>query len=121
MSARLEPTRFPKDVLGFFAGVGKLAARARERGEYGSDGEPVWSINEWKAFCRGARSYSHMPFLGTALVNTVHEVEACIEDGYEAIDIHNILLGHENERQRIHIAQKNATLEAHRPLLRAVA
>src|ERR1700760_1286940 len=93
----LDPVRFPNDVLGFFTGVAKIAARARARGEFGPDGEPVWSVNEWKAFCRGVRAYKHMPFLGTALVNTVHEVEACIADGYEAIDIHNILLGHQTE------------------------
>jgi hypothetical protein len=120
MSGRLEPVRFPDDPLGFFMGIAKISARARARGEFGSDGQPVWSVNEWKAFCRGARAYRHMPFLGNGIVNTVHEVEACIEDGYEAIDIHNILLGAEAERERRRIAQKNVELSIYRPL-RSVA
>jgi hypothetical protein len=120
VSARLEPVRFPDDVLGFFSGVAKIAARARARGELGADGQPIWSVNEWKAFCRGARAYRHMPMFGNAIVNTVHEVEACIADGYEAADIHNILLGHEAERERKRVAQKNAEATIYRPL-RSVA
>lgn len=95
----LNALKIPKDALGFFTGVSKLAARARARGEFDAAGDPIWSINEWKAFCRGAREYAHLQMFGIAIVNTVHEVEACIEDGYDAESIHNILKAAELNRE----------------------
>lgn len=109
VSAKLEQPKMPKDVLAFFAGVSRIAARARARGELGRDGDPIWSVNEWKAFCRGARAYRHLRMFGTALVKTVQEVEACIADGYGAEDIHNILLGAAAETDRKLLAEKQAT------------
>jgi hypothetical protein len=86
---------FPRDVLEFFKGCSRLGELARARGIIGPDGQPVWSIPMWIAFCRGARAHSHMPHMfGSAIVRTVHEVEECIADGYDEMDIHRILAGY---------------------------
>lgn len=88
------PSLFPTDVLEFFKGVSRLAARAKARGNLGPDGHPIWSEDELRAFCKGARAYRHLSFYGNALVRSVQEIEACLEDGYDASDIHNILAGY---------------------------
>lgn len=90
---------FPKDALDFFKGVSRLGELARKHGEIGPDGNPVWQIVHWQAFCKGARAYAHLHMFGMAIVNTVQEVEACIADEYDALSIHNILLGIEFERE----------------------
>lgn len=93
------PQMFPKDALEFFAGCARIGARARARGELGADGHPIWSLAEWKAFCKGARSYSHLHMFSSAIVNTVHEVEAMLADGFDAASIHNVLRGYEAQRE----------------------
>jgi hypothetical protein len=82
---------FPKDVTSFFQGVNRLAARARARGDLDAAGDPIWSEVEWQAFCRGARSYSHLPMFGNAIINTVTAVEAWLASGMDAFDIHEAL------------------------------
>lgn len=93
MSGRLDPVKFPSDVLSFYVGVSKLAALARARGDLAPDGNPIWSVNEWKAFCRGVRSYSHTRSLGLGMAayRTCVEVEAWIASGMDAFDIHEAL------------------------------
>jgi len=93
VSGRLDKIAFAKHDVEFWAGVSRIAARARARGDLGQDGNPIWSINEWKAFCRGCRAYTHLPMMNlqAAVANTVHEVEAMIADGFSAGEIHGIL------------------------------
>jgi hypothetical protein len=85
---------FPRDVLEFFKGCSRIGELARARGVLGPDGQPVWSIAHWQAFCRGARAYKHFGMLGAPVFNTVIEVEECIQDGYDEMDIHRILAGY---------------------------
>jgi hypothetical protein len=93
--ASLKTVGFPEDVLKFWAVCSKIGARARKRGWMGPDGEPIWSLEEWGAFCRAARAYGHMGnMFGTALVVTVHEVEELVADGYDAEDVHCLLAGY---------------------------
>ena len=94
---------FPRDVIDFFSGVRKLAARARARGDFGPDGEPVWSEAEWIAFCRGARAHSHLGMFGNGIVNTVRDVESWLASGMDAFDIHEALRdgGVEQEMHRL--------------------
>jgi hypothetical protein len=88
------------DVTSFFAGVVKLGALARAQGHFDAEGDPIWSIPIWEAFCRGARAYKHAgSFYGPGLVNTVHEVEEMIADQYDAASIHAVLKGFEYERE----------------------
>jgi hypothetical protein len=84
---------FPKDALDFYAGVSRLAARARERGDLDAQGDPIWSENEWKAFCRGVRSYSHLQSLGLGMAayRTCVDVESWLASGMDAFDIHEAL------------------------------
>lgn len=111
MSGRLDKIAFPKDVLAFYAGVSRLAARARERGDLGQDGNPIWSVNEWKAFCRGVRSYSHTRSLGLGMAayKTAVEVEAMIADGFSAGDIHSVLMAVGTEAQIKANAQRESS------------
>ena len=111
MSGRLDKIAFPKDVLGFYVGVSKLAARARARGEMGQDGNPIWSTSEWSAFCRGVRSYSHTRSLGLGMAayKTAVEVEAMIADGFSAGDIHSVLMAVGTEAQIKANAQRESS------------
>lgn len=103
--------KFPPDIVRFFAGVSKLAELARTHGQIGKDGAPIWQINHWLAFCKGARAYQHMSMFGSAIVTTVHEVEEMLADGYDAEGIHNVLLGTRVEKERELLA---ASRVAHR-------
>jgi hypothetical protein len=111
MSGRLDLMRFPKDPLAFYAGVAKLAARARERGDLGQDGNPIWDLSEWKAFCRGVRSYSHTRSLGLGMAayKTAVEVEAMLADGFSAGDIHSVLMAVGTEAQIKANAQRESS------------
>ena len=108
-ASRMGLIKFGKHDLEFWAGVSKIAALARARGHLGQDGNPIWSIDEWQAFCRGCRAYTHLPFFQAAIANTVHEVEACLADGYDAADIHAVLIGANFEKERhLRAAKQNA-------------
>lgn len=98
----LVPVKFGKDPLAFFVGVSKLAARARARPERDADGDPIWDLIEWKAFCRGVREYAHLQVLGLGMAayRTALEVEAMLEDEYDATGIHNVLKGTAAENDR---------------------
>jgi hypothetical protein len=111
VSGRLDKIAFPKDVLGFYVGVSKLAALARAHGEIGQDGNPVWQLSHWKAFCRGVRSYSHTRSLGLGMAayKTAVEVEAMIEDGFSAGDIHSVLMAVGTEAQIKANAQRESS------------
>ena len=111
MSGRLEEMKFPKDVIGFYLGVSRLAARARARGDMGQDGNPIWSTVEWQAFCRGVRSYSHTRSLGLGMAayKTAVEVEAMIADGFSAGDIHSVLMAVGTEAQIKANAQRESS------------
>ena len=102
---------FGPDVLGFFAGVVKLANRARERGDFDEHGDPIWSTVEWQAFCRGVRSYSHTRSLGLGMAayKTAVEVEAMLSDGFSAGDIHSVLMAVGTEAQIKANAQRESS------------
>lgn len=87
--------KFPKDALSFFVGIGKLAARAKAQGNIGSDGQYIWDLANWTAFCRGVREYSHLQILGIGMAayRTCLEVEAMIADEMDAESIHRVLAG----------------------------
>ena len=71
----------------------------------------MWSINEWKAFCRGVRSYSHTRSLGLGMAayKTAVEVEQMIEDGYDAGSIHAVLMAVGTEAQIKANAQRESS------------
>lgn len=89
------PSMFPAEAVRFYAGVAKIAARARARTERGQDGHPIWSISEWQAFAKGVRGFAQLQLLGLGMAayRTVVEVEAMILDGFSAADIHACLAG----------------------------
>jgi hypothetical protein len=111
MSGRLDPVKFPSDVISFYVGVSKLAALARAHGEIGQDGNPVWQLSHWKAFCRGVRSYSHTRSLGLGMAayKTAVEVEEMLADGYDAASIHNVLMAAGTEAQIKANAQRESS------------
>ena len=111
MSGRLDKIAFPADPLGFFAGCARLGARARAQGVLGQDGEPIWDIPAWTAFCRGVRAHSHTRSLGLGMAayKTAVEVEAMIEDGFSAGDIHSVLMAVGTEAQIKANAQRESS------------
>lgn len=101
MSGQLVPVKFPKDALSFFVGISKLAARARARGDLDAVGDPIWSVNEWRAFCRGVREYGHIRALGIGMAayRTAIEVEEMLKDQFDAESIHAVLKGYDIQRR----------------------
>lgn len=97
-------------LMGFFAIVNKIGQRARERGELGEGGSPVWSIAEWQRFIRAAREESHPGFMGSAIVKTVLNVETMLADGKNARDIHVALFWRSRkddaEQERVTAAER---------------
>lgn len=101
MSA-LHTVRYGKDALDFFAGIVKIANRARAQGNFDERGDPIWDIPSWKAFCKGVRGFQHLQVanLGGAAYKTMLEVETMLEDGFDAAGIHAVLKGYEWEREQ---------------------
>lgn len=94
--------------------VTKLAARARDRGEIGEGGGPVWSLAEWQRFIKATREDSFPGLLGTAAFKTVANVEIMIADGKTAREIHSALYWRsrqdDNDREKV-AAQERAEAE----------
>lgn len=78
-------------LRGFYGIVTKLADRARERGEIGEGGAPVWSLAEWARFIRAARESQHLESQFSGLLKTVVAVETLIDAGKTAREIHQAL------------------------------
>lgn len=80
-------------AMKFYETCSKIGARARKRGWIGPDGHPVWSLEEWDSFIRAVKAtVNYLPgHIAYSAQCTADEVQECMDDGYDAMDVHCIL------------------------------
>lgn len=75
----------------FLETLREIGQSARKRSELGEGGDPVWSVEEWRAFCDAGQDYAETGgAFADGIFKTVRNVRTMLDDGKDARFIHRV-------------------------------